>query len=279
MALILFPTVWNKTLIMKKIISLGLASLMTTFLITSCSKSENNQGTTPLRIYLTDDPAVYDAVYVDIADIKIKYSSDQSDSGWLALNMGRRGVYNLLDFRNGFDTLLATASVPSGKISQIRMVLGPNNSVVHNGIRYPLTTPSAQQSGLKLNIHADLVSDIDYRLWLDFDAGRSIVQTGNGKYILKPVIRTYVDALTGGIKGSINPLNSTAFIYAVRNVTDTVGAAIPDAATGLFVIRGLNAGTYSLLFDGINNFRDTTKSNVTVSTGAVTNIGIQVLKP
>jgi hypothetical protein len=263
---------------MKKIISLGLASLMTTFLITSCSKTDNQQaGTTPLHVYLTDDPAVYDAVYVDIADIQIRYEGSQADSGWSSVNMGRKGVYNLLDFRNGFDTLIASATVPSGRISQIRMVLGPNNTVVHNGVSYPLTTPSAQQSGLKLNVQADLVSDIDYRLWLDFDAGRSIVQTGNGKYILKPVIRTYVDALSGGIKGTVNPLNSTAFIYAVRNTTDTVATAIPDSASGMFIIRGLNSGTYSLLFDGINNYRDTSKTNVTVATGSLTDIGTQLL--
>lgn len=264
---------------MKRLISLGLASLMTTFLITSCSKTNDQQGTTPLHIYLTDDPAVYDEVNVDIADIQIRYEGSQADSGWSSVQMGRRGVYNLLDFRNGFDTLLASATVPSGRISQIRMVLGSNNTVVHNGVTYPLTTPSAQQSGLKLNVQADLVSDIDYRLWLDFDAGRSIVQTGNGKYMLKPVIRTYVDALTGGIKGTVNPLNSTAFIYAVRNTTDTVATAIPDSTTGMFIIRGLNSGTYSLMFDGINNFRDTSKTNVTVATGALTDVGVQVLRP
>ncbi len=264
---------------MKKLISLGFASLMTTFLITSCSDSDNNQqgGSTPLHIYLTDDPAVYDAVYVDIADIQIRYDDSQSDSGWSSVNMGRRGVYNLLDFRNGFDTLIASATVPSGRISQIRMVLGPNSTVVDNGVTYPLTTPSAQQSGLKLNVQADLVSDIDYRLWLDFDAGRSIVKTGNGKYMLKPVIRTYVDALTGGIKGTVNPINSTAFIYAVRNTTDTVATAIPDSTTGMYIIRGLNSGSYSLLFDGMNNYRDTSKTSVSVTTGALTDVGSQVL--
>ena len=60
-----------------------------------------------------------------------------------------------------------------------------------------LTTPSAQHSGLKLNVHAELTEGITYKILLDFDAARSIVKTGSGAYNLKPVIRTITEATSG----------------------------------------------------------------------------------
>ena len=263
---------------MKKLLFLGLTSLLAMSFLSSCNKTADSStnGKTPLSLYLTDDPGKYDKVNIDIQSVQIRYSDNSSDSGWTAVNLTRAGIFNLLDFRNGYDTLLAKQTVTSGRISQIRLILGPNNSVVYNGVTYPLVTPSAQQSGLKLNVQSDLVSDIDYRLWLDFDAGKSIVQTGNGKFILKPVIRTYVDAISGGITGMINPLNSTGFIYALRNTADTVASAIPSAA-GSFTFRGLSAGSYTLSFDGINGYRDTTLNNINVVVGALTNAGTMVL--
>lgn len=50
-----------------------------------------------------------------------------------------------------------------------------------------------------------MIDGIEYKLWLDFDAGRSVVEIGNGNYILKPVIRIYSEATSGAIKGSVLP--------------------------------------------------------------------------
>jgi hypothetical protein len=154
-----------------------------------------------MSVYLVDGPATFDKVYLDIQSVQVKASTDASENDWQTLNIGRKGIYNLLDFKNGLDTLLGTIVLPAGHISQVRLVLGTNNNVVIGGVSFPLTTPSAQQSGLKLNINADLTAGVDYRLWIDFDAARSIVQTGAGSYILKPVIRTFTQAESGAIKG------------------------------------------------------------------------------
>jgi hypothetical protein len=39
---------------------------------------------------------------------------------------------------------------------------------------------------------------------------KSIVETGNGKYILKPVIKIYTEALSGSIQGVVQPVESKA---------------------------------------------------------------------
>ena len=55
---------------------------------------------------------------------------------------------------------------------------------------YPLATPSAMQSGLKLNLNKFLLPNFNNVILIDFDAHESIVEQGNGDYSLKPVLRT-----------------------------------------------------------------------------------------
>ena len=149
-----------------------------------------------------------------------------------------------------------------------------NNSVVLNGISYPLSTPSAQQSGLKLQINADLIAGIDYKIWIDFDAARSIVETGAGTYILNPVIRTFTQAQSGAIKGLTLPLTVRGWVFAIANVNDTIFSSPSDLITGAYLLRGLPAATYKVSFRATAGvFRDTTFTNVTVTNGLVTDLG------
>jgi hypothetical protein len=181
------------------------------------------------------------------------------------------GMYNLLDFTNGKDTLIASGDVAAGRVSQIRLILGNNNYVVIGGIRYDLSTPSAQQSGLKLNVQTDLSPGIDYILLLDFDAGRSIVTTGNGSYILKPVIRVVSVAATGSIAGFASPDAALPALATAMNATDTL-SAFTDA-TGHFLIRGVPAGTYTVVIEPQLPYISDTVHAVSVSVGSVTDLG------
>ncbi|HEY4108071.1 DUF4382 domain-containing protein [Puia sp.] len=250
--------------------------LATNCLFWACKKSSSERGSGHLRVMLTDDPAEYDAVYIDVQKVEVNVSSDSNtSSGWQTVNVLRPGVYNLLQFSNGIDTLLADADLPAGKLSQMRLILGDNNSVVVNGQNFPLKTPSAQQSGLKFNIHATLTAGIVYRLWIDFNAGRSIVTTGNGGYILKPVIRTYTEAIGGSIKGYALPGVAKPQVWATMGADSLL--ALPDSATGYYFFGGVAAGTWNLLINaGDTTYKDSTFT-VTVSTGVVTNAGSVLL--
>jgi hypothetical protein len=251
----------------------GLA--VASFALLSCNKNSSS-GSSHLQVMLTDDPASYDAVNIDVEKVEVNVSSDSgASSGWQTINMPHPGVYNLLHFSNGIDTVLAAADLPAGTLSQMRLILGNNNSVVINGQSFPLKTPSAQQSGLKFNIHSTLTAGIVYRLWIDFDAKRSIVSTGSGAYLLKPVIRTYTAAIGGSIKGYVLPSAARPQVWAAMG-TDTL-LAIPDSATGYYFFGGVNAGSWNLLFHAQDTtYRDTAFA-VTVSTGAVTNAGTVTL--
>jgi hypothetical protein len=249
--------------------------LVVTCFFFACSKEKNNSR---LSIYLTDAPGAYDAVNIDIASVQIKSSSDQGDGGWQELPVNA-GIYNLLEFTNGMDTLLSSVELPAGKVSQLRLILGHNNTIVISGttLELPLETPSAYTSGLKFNIHADLLGGIEYKLWIDIDCARSIVVTGNNTYKLKPVIRTFTEAESGAIKGNIQPAAAQATVYAIAG-TDSL-SAIPDAVTGDFLIRGVPAGTWNVVADGNNGYVDQTVSDVPVTLGHVTLVDTITLTP
>ncbi len=166
---------------MKKSIFL-LAAFAMAMGFVACKKDADQ---TTLRIRLTDGPGDYQQVNVDIREIRVKTSQDTAE--WLSLQTNL-GIYNLLDFQNGIDTLLAYGPVPAVTLKEVRFILGPNNSVMLDSVLYPLETPSAQQSGLKVKIDKDLAQDINTIL-LDFDAAESVKAQGNGTFKLHPVIR------------------------------------------------------------------------------------------
>lgn len=247
--------------------------------IIACSKNPSTSNSSSLSVYLVDGPAAYDKVYIDVQSVQVKATTDSSQNEWQTLNIPRKGIYNLLDFKNGMETLLGTMQLPAGQINQLRLILGTNNSVVLNGVSFPLATPSAQQSGLKLAVKADLIAGIDYKLWIDFDAGRSIIQTGNNTYILKPVIRTFSQTESGAIKGIVLPIAAKGWVFAIANATDTISSTPVDLITGAYLLRGIPANTYKVSFHATSGiYRDTTFPSVKVSTGIVTDLGTLTLK-
>jgi hypothetical protein len=150
----------------------------------ACTQESEN-GISYLQVSLTDTPGVYDHVFIHIVGVEVQ----TSQNGWQSLPTDS-GIYDLLLLQNGIDTtLVPLQSLPSGRVNQIRLMLGDSNTVVVDSITYPLSLSSQDESGLKLNLNSVLQPNTSYDLVLDFDAGQSVLQTGNGTYKLKPVIR------------------------------------------------------------------------------------------
>ena len=171
---------------MKRIaVSLSLLTVVVMLLFISCSKDQSNKTTT-VQVRLTDNPVNADEVNVDIQQVRVNFNED-SINGWTDLNT-HAGVYDLLGLQNGVDTLLAVGTIPTNVVKEIRFVLGANNTIMVNGIVYPLTIPSGSESGLKIKVNRQLNGTLD-SLLIDFDAALSIHQTGTGAYQLKPVLR------------------------------------------------------------------------------------------
>lgn len=157
-------------------------SLSVAGLFAACNK-ENDNST--LQVMLTDNPALYQEVNIDLVGVSVKLSKDTTK--WVELQPVA-GVYNLLGLQNGVDTLIGTLILPTSVVKEIRLVLGPNNTIKENGITYPLRIPSGAESGLKIKINKKLEATLE-TLIIDFDAALSIRKDGPGDYKLLPVLK------------------------------------------------------------------------------------------
>src|SRR6185503_3729137 len=109
-----------------------LVSVAAVSIFISCKKNNTNDGTARLQVYLTDDPGDYEAVYIDVKDVQINVTGDSSN-GWQSLKTVNAAVYDVLKLVNDDDTLLADANIPSGRLHQMRLILGTENYVKVEG--------------------------------------------------------------------------------------------------------------------------------------------------
>jgi len=258
---------------MKSIFFRIVAMVIAGSVLAACGDIET--GSVRLVVKLTDAPGDYQEVNVDIQSIEINVSENGYSNGWVSLDNVNTGVYNLLELTNGLSVVLADVEFPAGFIiSQIRLVLGEKNTLKVNDQFYDLKTPSAQQSGLKVQLNSALAANpwITYMVHLDFDAARSVVKSGNsGIYNLKPVIRAIAEAQDGAIKGIVLPVEASPAVYAIQGI-DTITSTFTDN-TGAFLIRGLEAGSYTLGVSPASGYLETSVENVQVSLGEITDIG------
>jgi len=261
---------------MKSLFKLSLIALL--FIgFASCSDDDsgnNNEGNAKLAIRLTDAPGDYEKVFIDVQEVQIKYNDGRDD-----VNLGiNAGVYDLLELTAGVNVLLFNDEVPAGNISQIRLILGENNTIVVDGEIIPLDTPSAQQSGLKIQVNETLEPGILYEFMLDFDVDKSIVAKGNGGFNLKPVIRATTAAESGAISGIIIPVGGLVMVTATNGPIEI--SSYTNLA-GEFLLSGVPDGTYTVTFQanlGLG-IPPLVVENVTVVQGEVTAMGEIDLEP
>lgn len=210
-----------------------------------------------LSASLTDAPACgFDAVNVTVSKVRVHASGSASDteSGWTDITLSPARKINLLNLTNGTLDLLGTTSLPAGKYNQVRLVLDPNtgiglaNSVVPSGstTELGLDTPSAVQSGLKLNGEFEVVGGARTDIVIDFDACKSIVTKGKDRYALKPVVKL-IPAVLNGISGVVAPALLTSKVMVSAQQNGIVIASTVPSATGEFTLARLPAGNYDVV--------------------------------
>lgn len=247
---------------MKNNIKTCLLAVLLIIVLASCGSDDPENAR--LRVVLVDAPAAYDEVNVDVQEVNVKL-----DSGWTDVSSFSPQVINLLDLVNGNQAVLADTDVPSGRLGEVRLVLGENNTLVTKGETIDLTIPSGSESGLKIKINQDLVAGVTYKLILDFDAAKSVVKAGtSGAYNLKPVIHADMEAQTGAISGDVAPAEAGILIYGIM-ADDSVSTYTSEE--GDFLLQALEAGTYNVV--AVSTSDTVTVENVEVEVGFVTDAG------
>ena len=121
--------------------------------------------------------------------------------GWMDLDLG--GATRMCDLKkleSGNNDVLGTGAFPAGHVTQIRLVVDSASLyfddtsdgdacalviVEPDGTSADLRIPSGE---IKLNRGFDLTVEDATTVLIDFDAAKSIHETGSGQYIMRPVI-------------------------------------------------------------------------------------------
>ena len=194
---------------------------------------------------LTDAPvcAGLQNVYVTVTGIQLI-----GQSGTYSLSLSTPIQVDLTTLTNGQTLPLGNISVPAGTYQQVRLLLASNtgngptyaNYVVDSSNNsFPLKTPSAQQSGYKINGQFTVAANGQANLVVDFNACRSVVMAGkSGQYILKPVLNLTDDEQAGSITGYLPAVDAGAVVMAedsqghiLKTTVAAAGAATGDPAT------------------------------------------------
>ena len=172
-----------------------------------------------LKLYLTDAPGDYEEVNINISRIEghIAVDGDEGeDTGyWEKLKEWKEAkLVNLIELKD-VSMLLASLELEPNKYTQLRLFLmgGENDAWVvleDSGLTEPLEIPSVYQTGIKLNHPFEIVAGMITKLTIDFDAEKSVIKTGNGKYKMKPVIHVTSEIFseeevsTGSVSGTVS---------------------------------------------------------------------------
>ncbi len=250
--------------------------------LVACGGGGGSTPTGTLKLAMTDAPACgYDHVYVTVNKIRIHQSATADGTeptGWSELTLPTQRI-DLLSLNNGVLQELGSLPLPAGTYQQVRLVLADNpanpstsnplaNALVLSGTtnEVALTTPSAQQSGYKLQARFDVQSGQVADMVLDFDACRSIVKAGaSGRYNLKPVV-SVIQRLTTAIEGYVHPSIAANVVVSTRDPDNKLRATVPDPITGKFTLAYLPENThYTVVVAGQN-----------LTTAAVTNVPVSL---
>jgi hypothetical protein len=287
------------------VLVVGLAQL----LLGGCSGSDStfsySSSTGTLRVSLTDKPNPdFDQVVVKIKEIRLvptgKEDLEDDDSGLKTIPFdGPRSIdITKLQFQQ---ELLGTGIVPAGSYSQVRLILEPNpdvgepvNYVVLAGdesqTKYPLKTPSGQQSGVKVLGTFTVQAGVINAIMIDFDPSTAVVDTGssekNLKFILKPtgirIVQTdqYLVEF-GSVSGIISADLSwtSAIVYIIKpDSSDAIaaGEVFAEDADGFWqapFTSFVPAGNGYRLRVQADGFLPYSSASFNVYTGADTDLG------
>ena len=276
----------------------GITALLLSIACNKNNSSTSNpnipKGQSQVSVYMMDDPIPLSKVLIDIRQITVEVdtAAKQSDAdhddqwdnnycGWHRDQSNKSviwdtlsitpGVYDLLQLRNGTDTLLASSLITTGKILKLKITLGSDNTVFTDSTTsYPLEvfgpTPWFTVNVSRTNVNS--VTNNEFKLWLDFNLSKSVFFF-SGQFLLKPYITVFNDVATSKIQGQVLPIGAGALVTAY-NATDTL-YAVPFWG-GQYLFRGVPAGTYSVNFKGRSGYKDTTLSSIVVDSSRLVKI-------
>ena len=184
-------------------------------------------STGTIEVRVTDAPGDVEKILVTVSEVKVhKASTDEEDGVWITLGIVENTSFNLLELEELELTLAVGEEVDAGKYTQLRMTIFEVWVTLDGEDPVEATVPSSE---LKFVRPFELEAGGTIALVVDFDAAESVVVTGNGKVIFKPVVTLAIQQ--GGkpqeltVEGTISALDTEEPDLSVSIIPD-VGDAI-----------------------------------------------------
>ena len=225
-------------------------------------------GKGTLKIYLTDAPGDYLEVNIIISKIEGHIAGDgeegEDKGSWEVLKEWSGGLGVDLIKLEDVSILLASLELEPNKYTQLRIFLNGDASLVLEGEggpggpteTVPLEIPSSANTGIKLNRPFEIVEGMITKLTIDFDAEKSVIKTGNGKYKMKPVISLSSETYsTGEVPGGVGSVSGSVSYYDSGNLELVgIGGANIELAGGAYIFANTTTtsteepiGTFNLV--------------------------------
>ena len=227
------------------------------FLIFSCSKNnggENaNSSKGKIEFRLTDDPYLYKYFRIDFDKLEYNTSPDPSaTTGWVEIPLQNKGIIDIIQYSNGRELPLGNLDLLPSTVKLLRIKFGTRNSFGINTFPYGGTTsffdmelhPSIT-SGLVIPFNVNVQAGVTNKIYFDFDARKSRIQTGSTTFQLLPSVRVFESTGVSAIEGRLLPMLAQPYVRVIylnhtspQDFTDTA-FGYPDEA-GYFKILGVN---------------------------------------
>jgi hypothetical protein len=146
-----------------------------------------------------------DTPFTDAKAVLVTFSSvraHRSDSDWTQVAFASNATTRTCDLKKleTSEDVLGTGALPAGHYTQVRLVVQSSTLYFDNAAAGPacattIAAPAGASAALdipsgevKLNREFDVTSSSSMTMLLDFDGNGSIHQTGNGRYMMSPVV-------------------------------------------------------------------------------------------
>lgn len=180
--------------------TLILASALATSL--ACGSDTGPSGQTGTMTVMMKDSPYTDAkaVLVTFSEVSA-HRSDQPDNGWTKVPFADGGGTRTCDLKKlqTSQDILGTGPLTVGHYTQVRLMVASaalyfDNAATGAACAASITAPAGRSAPLeipsgevKLNREFDVAGSTTTML-LDFDGDRSVHETGNGRFMMSPVI-------------------------------------------------------------------------------------------
>jgi hypothetical protein len=230
-----------------------------------------NQGRSAFKVRMTDAPANFSGLFVEIVSV----DAYLENSGWVNLSNEAQMV-SVLDLTNGAETTLAyDADVDAGVYSKLKITFGNENSLVLNGAlggsAIDLNFGSQASQEVIIEIDEQAAAGGQAEVLIDFNVAESVDELG-GLFQLNPDISVIGDEETG-ISGDVNgALQASVVLSDGQHSYSTF-----ISASGEFLMRGVESGSYSLSIHAVNQqtgqLQERNFSNVVIVDGQIKSMG------